>query len=51
MTTENKYLVKVCALLRPPMPPRSEKAYKRPKKIHKPRLMKFINNIRAHEYK
>lgn len=48
MTTENKYLVKVCALLRAPEPPRSEKAVKRPRKIHPPKLKKFVSRIESY---
>jgi len=48
---ENKYLVKVCALLKAPTPPRSEKSYKKPKRIHKPRLTKFLTHFKTHEYK
>jgi len=48
---ENKYLTKVCALLRPPEAPRSERALRRPKKIKKPKLRKFTAKINHTNYK
>lgn len=46
--SDNKYLVKVCALLKAPVPPRSEKAVKKHKIVHPPRLRKFTAKISTH---
>ena len=48
---ENKYLEKVCVLLRPPEAPRSERAIRRPKKIKKPKLRRFTAKINHKNYK
>lgn len=46
--TENKYLVKICALLKPPQAPRSERAVKKRRLVHKPKLHKFTTKIDRH---
>lgn len=50
-TKDNRYLEKICALLKAPSPPRSEKAAKKPKKIHKPKLQKFTSKMSGKQYK
>jgi hypothetical protein len=49
----NKYLTKVCALLRAPEPPRSERYAKKHKIVHPPKLNKFTakikNNLKHHK--
>jgi hypothetical protein len=49
--TENRYLTKVCMLLRPPESPRSERSVHRPKRIKKPKLRKFTAKINHKNYK
>jgi hypothetical protein len=51
MSNDNKYLTKVCALLRAPEPPRSEKAVHRPKRIKKPKLQRFVSKITGYSTK